>query len=87
MGKTPHFLLTLYLRVDTVSPMKQAARAETPATEKKVHRNFKLKPHLDLKLRAEGKRLKKKKVTQTDIVEIALAEYFAIKRSEFTYAK
>ena len=65
----------MYLRVDTVAAMKLK-----PAPIK-VHRNFKLAPVLDKKLRAEVARFKKQNVkkTQTDILETALAEYFATK--------
>jgi len=49
----------------------------------KIHRNFKLKPLLDKKLRAETLRLKKKGIktaNDTAILETALELYFAVKR-------
>lgn len=60
--------------------MKQ--RPDTKPTGKKVHRNFKIASQLDKWLRRDAAAAKKKKIllTQTGIVEIALAEYFAVKR-------
>jgi hypothetical protein len=48
----------------------------------KIHRNFKIAPALDKKLRAETARLKKKGITtanDTAILESALTEYLAVK--------
>jgi predicted transcriptional regulator len=44
----------------------------------KVHRNFKLTPELNAKLVKEAGKTKR---TQTAILELALAEWFRIKRS------
>lgn len=43
----------------------------------KVHRNFKMKADIEKKLRKESK---KTGASQTWILELALAEYFAVKR-------
>jgi|GEM_PF-4331379 len=43
----------------------------------KVHRNFKISPALDKKLRSESA---KKGQAQTAILEKALAEWFSVKR-------
>lgn len=50
--------------------MKRAAKL-------KVHRNFKLEPSLNEKLKRESTKTAR---TETRIVELALAEYFAVKR-------
>ena len=51
------------------------------ARENKVHRNFKIQPRLDYLLRRESAAAKRKglNLNQTDIVQKALTEYFAIK--------
>lgn len=43
----------------------------------KIHRNFKIPAVLDGKLRKESE---KSKLTQTAIVELALTQWFAVKR-------
>ena len=46
-------------------------------TSLKVHRNFKLLPKINLGLKRESKRTG---LTETKIVEVALAGYLAVKR-------